>query len=110
MTLTYDQAQNILKQAGAANACAGQYRAAAQALKHKDLDAFERICRASHEWLAENGINYTPTDGLAEWFYLGGTLSERCTYKDGKREGLAEWFYPDGRRMFRRTYKDGVRQ
>jgi hypothetical protein len=105
--LTHVQAQHILKQAKAAGIAAGQYKAAAQALKRNDLDAFERICRASHRWLAENGIDYTLTDGVGQEFYLDGTCSFRCTYKDGKFEGLAEAFNPDGAFRFRCTFKDG---
>jgi antitoxin component YwqK of YwqJK toxin-antitoxin module len=109
-TLTYDQAQNILAQAKAAKACANQYKAAAQALKRNDLEGFERICRASHTWLAENGIDYTMTDGLGDEFYFDGILKYRYTYKDGKREGLAQGFYLDGKLSSRYTYKDGKRQ
>jgi antitoxin component YwqK of YwqJK toxin-antitoxin module len=110
MTLTHDQAQHILKQAKAAKACAGQYKAAAQALKRNDLEGFERICRASHRWLAMYGIDYTLTDGLAEGFYPDGTCSFRCTYKGGRLDGLAEEFYPDGTCSFRCPYKNGIQQ
>jgi hypothetical protein len=134
MTLTHEQAQHILTQAKAVNACVGQYKAAARALKRNDLEGFERICRASHRWLSMHGINYALTDGLAEefyltgargfhgtykdgglqglaeWFYPGGTCSFRCAYKDGKQEGLAEGFHPDGTLSFRCTYKDGKRE
>jgi hypothetical protein len=110
MTLTRDQAQHILKQAKVAKLCTDQYRAAKHALRRNDLEAFERVCRAIHAWLAMHGIDYTLTDGLAEEFYYEGTLSSRYTYKDGVREGLAEWFYPEGEPAARCTYKDGMRE
>jgi hypothetical protein len=134
MPLTHDQARRILAQAKAANACAGQYRAAAHALKRKDLEGFERIFRAIHVRLAKKGIDYKLTDGLAEVFYPTGALRYRCALKNGKREGrleefyrcgalnfrgtckngelhgLAQGFYPDGTPRFRGTYKNGVQQ
>jgi hypothetical protein len=110
MTLTHDQAQNILTRAKAANACVGQYNAAARALERNDLEGFERICRASHAWLEMHGIGYALTDGLAEEFYPDGTCRFRCTYKDGKLNGPAEEFYLDGPLWSRRTHKDGKRE
>jgi hypothetical protein len=109
-SLTHDQAQHILTQAkaaGAAKSHTGQYNAALRALERNDLDAFERVCRYIHVWLAKNGIDYKLTDGQAEGFYIAGTLSFRCTYKDGELHALAEWFRPDSTLMYRRTYKDG---
>jgi hypothetical protein len=108
--MTHDQAQHILTQAKAAGIDVARYNAAARALEHNDLDAFERVCRDIHEWLTENGIAYTLTDGQAEGFHPSGVISCRYRYKDGQINGLAEWFRPDSTLIHRRTYKDGVKQ
>jgi hypothetical protein len=132
MTLKLDQAQRIFMQAKTAGIDAGQYKAAANALARNDLKAFERICRASHAWLKSHNIDYTLTDGVAdwfyptvnlgsrfvykngalhgpsEWFYSDGPLGSRCFYKAGKLHGLSEVFFPNGALMSRRTYVDGA--
>ena len=40
-------------------------------------------------------------------YYHNGQLSNKGTYKDGKREGPWVFYDPNGQLKFKRTYKDG---
>tara|TARA_A100001037_G_C14649037_1_gene413640 strand:+ start:151 stop:546 length:396 start_codon:yes stop_codon:yes gene_type:complete len=73
----------------------------------------------NHRVVQRNGLAYvgddnTPVTGFIVKYYENGSIEERASFLDGRRDGLSQWFRPSGKLWMQANYKkgkkDGTRQ
>lgn len=65
--MNINECRTIYEAACKANACEGNIQAAKRYLDAGDVEGFERVCRGNWQFLQDNGIEYSLTNGMREY-------------------------------------------